>query len=64
MHEYTPDVKYYGLFVKHLLVGGDLTINDINKIVDVRSQSQTNTVGVNGYISIPVDVRSQSTGRV
>ncbi len=32
--------------------------------VDVRSQSQTNTVGVNGYISIPVDVRSQSTGRV
>ena len=33
MHEYTPDVKYYGFFVKHLLVGGDLIINDINKML-------------------------------
>ncbi|KJA18362.1 hypothetical protein HYPSUDRAFT_218282 [Hypholoma sublateritium FD-334 SS-4] len=33
VHEYMPDIKYYGPFVKHLLVGGDLTVNDINKML-------------------------------
>lgn len=28
-----PDIKYYGSFVKHLLVGGDLTVNDINRML-------------------------------